>query len=75
MQVFCGRNFANRGEWYDIPRSPGSSLLNMTRHQSLWENRQAPAAIRAKDRQSPFPGQKNLAGLPAAAPPGRGRPP
>ena len=42
IQVFCGRNFANCDEWYDIPRSPGSSLLNMMRHQSLWENRQAP---------------------------------
>ena len=42
MQVFCGRNFANRDECYDIPRTPGSSLLNMMRHQSLWENRQAP---------------------------------
>ncbi len=42
MQVFTGRDFSNPDEWYDIPRTPGSSLLNMMRHQALWENRQFP---------------------------------
>ena len=42
MQVFSGRDFSNRDEWYGIPRTPGSSLLNMMRHQTLWENRQYP---------------------------------
>ena len=42
MQVFCGRDFSKPEEWYGIPRNPGSSLINMMRHQTLWENRQCP---------------------------------
>ena len=47
MQVFCGRDFSNPDQWYGIPRNPRSGLLNITRHQSLWENRQDPRIYQA----------------------------
>ena len=42
VQAFTGKDCTNPEECYDLVQFSGAGLVNLTVHQALWDNRQAP---------------------------------